>query len=71
MCKQVRADHRPGLFHTLHKWGKISGRADKPAWLVYGGDSKMQNGNVTVIPWRGLAELESSFPGENSRSVAK
>jgi len=22
----------------------------------------MQNGKVTIIPWRNLAELESSFP---------
>lgn len=29
----------------------------KPAWLVYGGNREMQNGNVTIIPWRILAKL--------------
>jgi hypothetical protein len=39
----------------LKKWGELSGREDKPAWLVYGGNREMQNGNA-IIPWRGLPE---------------
>jgi len=42
---------------SLKKWGELSGRGDEPAWLVYGGDEEMRNGNVTIIPWRGLPKL--------------
>jgi len=45
------------FFDSLKKWGELSGRGDKPAWLVYGGDREMQNGKVTIIPWRGLPML--------------
>ena len=45
------------FFASLKKWGELSGTKDKPAWLVYGGDREMQNGNVVIIPWRGLPEL--------------
>ena len=36
---------------------ELSGREDKPAWLIYGGDRELQNGNVTIIPWRTLPKL--------------
>ena len=42
------------FFASLKKWSNLSGRQDKPAWLVYGGDREMQNGTVTIIPWRSL-----------------
>jgi len=42
------------FFASLKKWSELSSREDKPAWLVYGGDREMQNGNVTIIPWRTL-----------------
>lgn len=45
------------FFDSLKKWGELSGRGDKPAWLVYGGDREMRNGMVTIIPWRGLPKL--------------
>ncbi len=49
------------FFDSLKKWGKLSGRGDKPAWLVYGGDREMQNGNVTIIPWHGLPKLAENM----------
>ena len=45
------------FFASLKKWGELAGTGEKPAWLVYGGDREMQNGNVVIIPWRGLPEL--------------
>jgi hypothetical protein len=45
------------FFATLNKWRELSGREDKPAWLVYGGDREMQNGKVTIIPWCTLPKL--------------
>ena len=47
----------PDFFASLKKWGELSGRGNKPAWLIYGGNREMQNGNVMIIPWRGLPEL--------------
>lgn len=45
------------FFHSLKKWGELSSRGEKPAWLVYAGDNETQNGNVTILPWRGLSKL--------------
>ena len=45
------------FFASLKKWSELSGREDKPAWLVYGGDRELQNGNVTIVPWRTLPKL--------------
>jgi uncharacterized protein len=47
----------PDFFTSLKKWGELSGKEDHPAWLIYGGDQEMQNGNVKIIPWRRLPEL--------------
>jgi uncharacterized protein len=44
------------FFDSLKKWGELSGRGDKPAWLVYGGDREMRNGNVMMIPWQKLSK---------------
>lgn len=49
------------FFDSLKKWGDLSDRGNQPAWLVYGGDREMQNGNVTIIPWHGLPKLLESF----------
>ncbi len=49
------------FFDSLKKWGQLSGRGDKPAWLVYGGEREMQNGNVTIVPWRGLPKLAENM----------
>ena len=45
------------FFHSLKKWCELSGRGEKPAWLVYGGDREAQNGHVTIIPWSKLPNL--------------
>jgi predicted AAA+ superfamily ATPase len=45
------------FFASLKKWSELASREDKPAWLVYGGNLEMQNGNVTIIPWRILPKL--------------
>ena len=45
------------FFASLKKWSELSGREDKPAWLVYGGDRELQNGNFTIVPWRTLPKL--------------
>ena len=49
------------FFDSLKKWSKLSGREDKPAWLVYGGDREMKNGNITIIPWHGLPKLAENM----------
>ncbi|MDH5299430.1 MAG: hypothetical protein OEV91_10465 [Desulfobulbaceae bacterium] len=41
----------------LAKWCNLSGSADRPAWLVYGGYSGLTSGNVAITPWRELAML--------------
>lgn len=42
---------------SLKKWSGFAGRQDKPAWLVYGGDTLLKNGNVDIVPWRELSGL--------------
>lgn len=42
---------------ALKKWCELSGTADRPALLVYGGDKELTNGNISIIPWRQLATL--------------
>jgi predicted AAA+ superfamily ATPase len=42
------------FFDALKKWGVLAARQENPAWLIYGGDRETQNGNITVIPWRGV-----------------
>ncbi len=49
------------FFDALKKWGELAERGDKPAWLVYGGEREMQNGNIAVIPWRGLPKLAETM----------
>lgn len=42
---------------SLRKWCELSGIADRPALLVYGGTSSFANGNISIVPWRKLAAL--------------
>ena len=44
-------------FDGLGKWMDLAGQANKPSWLVYGGDRAFRHGLVEIIPWRGLPEL--------------
>ena len=47
----------PDFLTSLRKWCELSGNPDRPAMLVYGGDKELTNGNVSIIPWRKLADL--------------
>lgn len=47
----------PDFLTSLRKWCELSGNPDRPAILVYGGDKELTNGNVSIIPWRKLADL--------------
>jgi hypothetical protein len=42
---------------SLKKWCELSGALDRPAWLIYGGNQRFAQGNISIIPWRQLAEL--------------
>ena len=44
-------------FDGLGKWKDLAGQANKPSWLVYGGDRAFRHGGVEIVPWRGLPEL--------------
>jgi uncharacterized protein len=50
----------PDFMTSLKKWCELSGTADRPAVLVYGGDQEFSNNNISIIPWRCLAGLTSS-----------
>ncbi len=50
----------PDFFQSLRRWCELSGSPECPAMLVYGGDKALTNGNVTIVPWRGLAGLTAS-----------
>lgn len=42
------------FFHSLKLWGKLAGQTDLSAWLIYGGDKALTNGNISVVPWRNI-----------------
>jgi len=46
------------FFKGMERWNQLAGRVGKPAWLVYGGDQELRHGEVEVIPWSRLPELE-------------
>ena len=46
------------FFKGMERWNQVAGRVGKPAWLVYGGDQELRHGEVEVIPWSRLPELE-------------
>jgi predicted AAA+ superfamily ATPase len=43
---------------AIEKWNGLASRGGKPAWLVYGGARQLRHGDVEIIPWRDLPELE-------------
>jgi predicted AAA+ superfamily ATPase len=45
------------FFQGLDRWSALSGRPDRPAWLVYGGDRGFSRGPIEIVPWRELPAL--------------
>lgn len=41
----------PDFFKGIHKWKKVAGVDDKPAYLVYGGDRALASNGISVVPW--------------------
>ncbi|OGD28012.1 MAG: AAA family ATPase [Candidatus Aminicenantes bacterium RBG_19FT_COMBO_59_29] len=41
----------PDFFKGLHKWRKISGDTEGPAFLVYGGKDKFTQQGIQAVPW--------------------
>jgi predicted AAA+ superfamily ATPase len=44
----------PEFLTNLIKWRELSGRGDRPALLVYGGEQELGKGTIKVLPWRKL-----------------
>lgn len=49
----------PDFLTPLKKWCELSGKPERPAVLVYGGDQELSNKNVSIVPWRHLGNLTS------------
>ncbi len=49
------------FFSSLKKWCALSGKATRPALLIYGGDRELVNGNVVILPWRRLAQVAALY----------
>jgi predicted AAA+ superfamily ATPase len=45
----------PDFFKGLHKWRKLAGAGDDPAFLVYGGERSVTSNGVSVVPWKKIA----------------
>ena len=41
----------PDFFKGLHKWRKISGDMEGPAYLIYGGRDKLLQQGIQAVPW--------------------
>ncbi len=57
----------PDFFAAIKKWLNLTGYPDASAWLVYGGQKKVINENITVVPWKELPDLTAqlnSFMGQ-------
>jgi len=46
----------PDFFKGLHKWRKISGDAESPACLVYGGRELSTHKGIRAIPWTSVSQ---------------
>jgi uncharacterized protein len=60
------------FFAALKKWLAIAGEADASAWLVYGGNKKFINNNISVVPWNKISELATllnSFPDQRLKTA--
>jgi predicted AAA+ superfamily ATPase len=44
---------------SLKKWASIAGEQALPGWLIYGGDDRLTLGDITVLPWRSVAEAQA------------
>jgi predicted AAA+ superfamily ATPase len=40
------------FFASLKSWRRLAGQENSPAWLVYGGDTALTNGNISIMPWK-------------------
>ena len=47
----------PDFFHGLSRWSALSGQADRPGMLVYGGEQSLKKGSITIVPWRDLGRI--------------
>ena len=47
----------PDFFDALKRWGALSGLAERPGWLVYGGDRELTHGNISIVPWRRISKF--------------
>jgi predicted AAA+ superfamily ATPase len=45
------------FFSAFAKWKAISSRKDSKGWLIYGGDSRQDRSDCTVLPWKRIADL--------------
>jgi len=53
------------FFSALKRWLGLAGDPEASAWLVYGGNKKMINKNISCVPWTkipALATLLNSIP---------
>ena len=48
-------------FSALNKWCGFAGEISGAAHLVYAGDDSQQRGQVSVVPWRGVAALAETL----------
>lgn len=46
----------PDFLKGLNTWRELSGKPDRPALLVYGGESTHTANNVDIVPWRQLPD---------------
>ncbi len=44
----------PEFLAGLQKWSALSGKPNRPAMIVYGGERELTKGSVTILPWKGL-----------------
>jgi len=47
----------PDYFKGLKKWCALSGSADRPAMLVYGGSNGQAAQNISIVPWQRLSTI--------------
>jgi uncharacterized protein len=58
------------FFGALKGWLSLAGEPDASAWLVYGGNKKIVNNNISIVPWNKISELATlldSFPDHQAR----
>lgn len=63
----------PDFFSALKRWRILAGQPDASAWLVYGGDKKLFNENISIVPWKKISELTTELNAftENKAKIIK